>query len=69
MKVNRAQFWLMMGAFSLVLAMASTVLAKDPSGTVRLETKSVAIGIGVSWGDGTLSFNGEEHRFSISGSA
>ncbi len=67
MKVNRAQFWLMMGALSLVFAMASAVEAKDPSGTVHLETKSVAIGIGVSWGDGTLSFNGEEHRFSISG--
>ena len=30
-------------------------------------SKSVAIGVGVSWGDGKLSFKGKEYPFSIDG--
>jgi hypothetical protein len=38
-----------------------------PSGTVTMSSKSVAIGIGVSWGDGTLSYGGKTHAFSVDG--
>ncbi|MET0166990.1 MAG: hypothetical protein ABW318_18555 [Vicinamibacterales bacterium] len=40
---------------------------KKPSGTVKIASKSVAIGIGVNWGDGTLNFEGKTHPFSIDG--
>ena len=38
-----------------------------PSGKVSIQTKSVAIGVGVSWGDGKLSFKGKDYPFSIDG--
>jgi len=42
---------------------------QDPrpvSGTVRLKSKSVALGVGVSWGDGVLTFQGRDYPFSVS---
>jgi hypothetical protein len=38
-----------------------------PSGQVRIESKSIAVGIGVSWGDGKLTYQGKDHAFSVSG--
>jgi hypothetical protein len=38
-----------------------------PSGTIRLETTSVAAGIGVSWGKGTLTVGDVERRIEVSG--
>jgi len=37
------------------------------SGTVTLESKSVAIGVGVSWGDGVLEYHGKKYPFAING--
>ena len=37
------------------------------SGTVKMESESVAIGVGVSWGDGTLSYKGKEYKFKVDG--
>jgi len=56
--------------FFLVMTLASNAVPAEkakPSGKVSIESKSVAIGIGVSWGDGKLSFKGKEHPFSIDG--
>jgi len=38
-----------------------------PSGTIKLTSKSVAVGIGVTWGDGTLTFGGKSYPFSVEG--
>jgi len=38
-----------------------------PSGLVTMTIKSVALGVGASWGEGTLSFQGRSYPFSISG--
>ena len=35
--------------------------------TVELTAGSVAAGIGLSWGSGTLSYNGKEYKFKIDG--
>jgi hypothetical protein len=52
----------------LVLLLAATVSAQEnPSGHVSLESKSIAAGVGVSWGDGKLLYQGKEYPFSISG--
>jgi hypothetical protein len=40
---------------------------EEPSGSVRISSKSVAVGIGVSWGKGTLVYQGHSHRFSVKG--
>src|SRR6187455_3008208 len=51
------------------LAMFSFVMAAEqaPSGTIKLTSKSVAVGIGVTWGDGTLTFGGKTYPFSVEG--
>ena len=54
---------------SILLPSASELVAEDaqPSATVAIETKAVAVGVGYSWGDGVLSFQGEEYTFKIKG--
>ena len=38
-----------------------------PSGSVKITSKAVALGIGVSWGDGMLTFQGKTYAFSVDG--
>ncbi len=51
------------------LAMFSVAMAADPpvSGTVKMSSKAVAVGVGVTWGDGTLTFGGKTYPFSVDG--
>jgi hypothetical protein len=48
---------------------AATAVAKDaqPSATVSIASTSVAIGIGVQWGDGVLTFQGKQYKFKVDG--
>ncbi len=51
-------------AFNLTLP----AQAEDPSGTVKMESTSIALGVGVQWGGGTLTLNdGSTHEFSAKG--
>lgn len=46
----------------------SVVPAPKVSGTVKIDSKSVAVGIGVEWGHGTLTMDdGSTHKFKING--
>jgi hypothetical protein len=61
-------------AMSGVVALAavgvlSVALAQEaaPSGTVRITSKAIAIGVGVTWGDGTLTYQGKTYPFSVDG--
>ncbi len=38
-----------------------------PLGEVTIEATQVATGLGYSWGDGTLKFEGKEYKFSVKG--
>jgi len=38
-----------------------------PSGTITMESHSVALGFGVNWGHGTLKFKGKEYKFKLNG--
>lgn len=38
-----------------------------PSGTVTITSKAIAIGVGVTWGDGKLTYKGQTHTFSVDG--
>ena len=40
---------------------------RQPDATVRLTAGSVAAGIGYTWGDGVLTYKGQEYPFSING--
>jgi hypothetical protein len=54
--------------FVTVLAPTAAVAqSAAPSAKVSIETTSIAAGIGLSWGNGKLNFNGKEYRFSIDG--
>jgi hypothetical protein len=57
---------LLLAATMLVVRPA---LAADekPSATLALEAKSVAAGIGWTWGSGTLDYAGRKHHFKVEG--
>lgn len=63
--MRRAGIWMVVAALVSVSGIA--VADDKPSGTVNMESKSVALGVGVSWGDGKLHFKGKTHTFSIKG--
>jgi len=49
-----------------IVAVASA--AEDtPSGTISLASTSVAAGVGVQWGEGILTYNGNTYPFSVQG--
>ena len=53
-----------------VLALLGAVAAtaqQAPSGKVTIESKTIAVGVGVSWGDGKLTYQGKEYPFSVDG--
>lgn len=48
-------------------APAEASVTAPPPAHVNLKTTSIAAGLGVSWGDGTLSFEGKRYPFSVKG--
>src|SRR5262249_51642224 len=46
---------------------ALTQAADVPSGAVALHSTSVAAGVGVQWGDGILTYQGQTYPFSVQG--
>ena len=63
--MTRAWIWVVAAALLCVAGWAAA--ADQPSGTVTIESTSVALGIGVSWGDGKLHYQGKTHAFSLRG--
>lgn len=59
------------GVLLLVLGVITgiTQAAKEekPDATLRLSGKSVAAGVGFSWGKGTLTYKGKDYRVSVNG--
>ncbi len=51
----------------LFFGIAAAIEEKTPSGTISIESTSVAIGVGISWGEGHIKFKGKEYHFSMSG--
>jgi len=41
--------------------------APEPDATIKLVSKSVAAGVGVSWGSGEIRFKGETHALDVDG--
>jgi len=63
--------WLLSCALvgTCLLAVLGTARAaeKKPDATIHLSSKSVAAGVGFSWGKGTLKFQGKEYELSVDG--
>jgi hypothetical protein len=56
------------GLTSFAVAAAGQAVSpevKQPNGRIQVATTSVAVGAGVTWGDGTLTFRGKDHAFTI----
>ena len=56
--------------FLFIAALATTAISgesRKPSGKVSIQSRSIAVGIGVTWGDGKLTFKGKDYPFSIDG--
>ena len=51
----------------LMLVTAAGAQGKKPAGTVTVESRSIAVGVGVSWGDGILTVDNKAHKFSVNG--
>jgi outer membrane immunogenic protein len=45
----------------------SATAADAPSGSVSIQATSVAAGVGVQWGEGTLTYNGKKYPFALQG--
>jgi hypothetical protein len=57
-------------ATAAIAAMATLFLAgaaQAEDGTVKFSGGSVAAGVGWSWGNGTLNFQGKTHKFKVKG--
>lgn len=51
-----------------VILVAGTALAQDkPDATLTFSGGSVSVGIGYSWGSGTLTYQGKEYAFTVDG--
>jgi hypothetical protein len=65
MTMRRAWIWIAIAALVCVGGVATA--DEKPSGTVTMESKSVALVVGVTWGDGKLSYKGKTYPFTVKG--
>jgi len=54
-------------AATMLVARSAPAAEEKPSATLSLEAKYVAVGIGWTWGGGTVDYMGKKHRFKIDG--
>jgi len=52
---------------ALLLLAVSPGQAQEPRGTVTIDLTGIGAGLGVSWGSGTLRYEGKSYPFSIQG--
>ena len=56
-----------LGLLALVFSTTSVSAQGGTTGKVTIESKSIAVGVGVSWGDGVLEYQGKKHPFTVTG--
>jgi hypothetical protein len=56
-----------MGAMLCFAPTGRAAEEKKPDATVKMSGKSVAAGVGFSWGSGVLTYQGKQYPFSVSG--
>jgi hypothetical protein len=54
-------------ALGILVVLSAPSLAAEPDAKVKITGKSIAAGVGISWGNGILTYNGKEYPFSITG--
>ena len=58
---------MLVGSFIALLAGLAAAQAKKPDATLTLSEGSVAVGIGWTWGKGTLSYQGKTYALKVEG--
>jgi hypothetical protein len=56
--------FLIAGSFLLALNVSSRA-GQAPDGTIKITSRMVAEGIGLSWGEGVLTYKGQDHPFTF----
>lgn len=51
----------------IVILGTQSALAEEPDATLSIDAKSIALGVGVTWGDGVLNYQGKEYPIEVSG--
>jgi hypothetical protein len=51
----------------LLIAPIARAAEQKPDATVKMTGKALSAGVGYSWGSGTLTYQGKEYPFSVSG--
>ena len=65
--MRRVAFALGVLSLCLPLSVAGAKKKATPDATIKLSAGSVAAGVGVSWGSGTLSYQGKSYPISVNG--
>lgn len=52
----------------LLVSTISPALAQEPDGTLKITRRSAAPAVGLSWGDGVLTYKGKDYVFSFQAS-
>jgi len=65
--MNRRLVGLAIIGAMLLIAPIGRAAEEKPDATVKMTGKSLSAGVGYSWGSGTLTYQGKEYPFSISG--
>ncbi len=65
--MRRLAFALGILSLCLPLSVASAKKKAPPDATIKLSSGSVAAGVGLSWGSGTLTFHGKSYPISVNG--
>jgi hypothetical protein len=55
------------GVALLASSASAPAQSSSTTGKITVQSKSVALGIGVSWGDGVLTYHGKKYPFTIEG--
>ena len=63
--MNRTVIGFLFVASVLLLSNVSSAPAQAPDGTVKITARSVAPGVGLSWGEGVLTYNGQDYPFTF----
>ncbi|HEU0047239.1 MAG TPA: hypothetical protein VFQ43_06515 [Nitrososphaera sp.] len=65
--MNRKLVGLAIIGAMLLIAPIGRAAEEKPDATVKVTGKALSAGVGYSWGSGTLTYQGKEYPFSISG--
>ncbi|HEX9146752.1 MAG TPA: hypothetical protein VGA09_20970 [Candidatus Binatia bacterium] len=66
--MRRILIWLLIVGNILLVSTITQVTAQEPDGTVKITRRSVAEAVGLSWGDGVLTYKGKDYFFSFQAS-